>query len=73
MFQKFNGVAIEHIASCVPSRRIENSFFKSLLNEKETKMFEKTVGIHERRWADINVTASDLGYHAAIEILNKVA
>jgi 3-oxoacyl-[acyl-carrier-protein] synthase-3 len=71
MFQKFNGVAIEHISSCVPSRRIENSFFKSLLNEKETKMFEKTVGILERRWADKNVTASDLGYHAAIEILNK--
>lgn len=41
MFQKFNGVAIEHISSCVPLRRIENSFFKSLLNEKETKMFEK--------------------------------
>ena len=71
MFQKFNGVTIEHISSCVPSRRIENSFFKSLLNEKETKMFEKTVGIYERRWADKNVTASDLGYHAAIEILNK--
>jgi 3-oxoacyl-[acyl-carrier-protein] synthase-3 len=71
MFQKFNGVTIEHISSCVPSRRVENSFFKYLLNEKETKMFEKTVGIHERRWADQNVTASDLGYSAALDIFNN--
>jgi 3-oxoacyl-[acyl-carrier-protein] synthase-3 len=71
MFQKFTGVAIEYISSCVPSRRIENSFFNSLLKEKELKMFEKTVGILERRWAHANVTASDLGYQAAIEILNK--
>lgn len=71
MFQKFNGVAIEHISSCVPSRIIKNTYFNSLLNDKELKMFEKTVGILERRWADTNITASDLGYHAAIEILNK--
>lgn len=71
MFQKFSGVAIEHISSCVPSRIIKNTFFNSLLTEKELKMFEKTVGILERRWSEINVTASDLGYHAAIEIFNN--
>ena len=71
MFQKFNGIAIQHVSSCVPARKIDNSFFQSLLNEKELKMFEKTVGILQRRWADENVTASDLGYHAAIDILNK--
>ena len=71
MFQKFNGVTIEHISSCVPSRKIRNTFFESLLNEKELKMFEKTVGILERRWVDNNVTASDLGYNAASTILGK--
>jgi 3-oxoacyl-[acyl-carrier-protein] synthase-3 len=71
MFQKFNSVTIEHISSCVPSRTIKNTFFDSLLNEKELKMFEKTVGILERRWVDNNVTASDLGYNAASAILNK--
>lgn len=71
MFQQFNGVTIEHISSCVPSRRINNLSFNSLLNDKELKMFEKTVGILERRWVENNVTASDLGYSAAIDILNK--
>jgi 3-oxoacyl-[acyl-carrier-protein] synthase-3 len=71
MFQKFNGVTIEHISSCVPSRRIRNSSFSNLLNDKELKMFEKTVGILERRWVENKVTASDLGYNAALEILNK--
>jgi 3-oxoacyl-[acyl-carrier-protein] synthase-3 len=71
MFQKFNGVTIEHISSCVPSRTIKNTFFQSLLNEKELKMFEKTVGILERRWVDNNITASDLGYNAASAILDK--
>lgn len=71
MFQKFNGVTIEHISSCVPLRTIKNTFFNSLLNDKELKMFEKTVGILERRWVDKNVTASDLGYNVANDILNK--
>ena len=71
MFQKFNGVIIEHISSCVPLRTIKNNFFHSLFNDKELKMFEKTVGIFERRWVDKNVTASDLGYNAASDILNK--
>lgn len=70
MFQKFNGIAIEFISSCVPSGEVDNSFFQSLLSEKEIKMFEKTVGIFKRRWASEEVTASDLGYQAAIEILN---
>ena len=71
MFQKFNGVVIEHISSCVPLRTIKNNYFHSLLNDKELKMFEKTVGILERRWVDESVTASDLGYNAASDILNK--
>lgn len=71
MFQKFNGITIDHISSCVPNKEIDNSYFQSLLNEKELKMFEKTVGILNRRWADEQVTASDLGYQAALEILNQ--
>lgn len=71
MFQEFQGVEIEAISACVPKRKILNSSFGELLTPKEYRVFEKTVGILERRWADENVTASDLGYSAAIDLINK--
>ena len=70
MFQKFNGLTIEYLSSCIPEREIDNTFFQSLLSEKEMKMFEKTVGILKRRWVSEDITASDLGYQAAKEILD---
>jgi len=72
MFQEFNDVSIDCISSSVPAHTVENSFFSALLTEKEIKVFEKTVGIKERRWADKDVTASDLGFMAAEEILKQV-
>lgn len=72
MFQEFNNVSIEYISSSVPSKAVGNSFFSTLLTEKEIKVFEKTVGIKERRWADKGVTASDLGFAAAEELLKQV-
>lgn len=72
MFQEFNNVSIDCISSCVPAHAVENSFFSALLTEKEIRVFEKTVGIKERRWADENVTASDLGFTAATEVLGSV-
>lgn len=71
MFQEFHGVEIKAIAACVPKRKILNDSFGELLSPKELKFFEKTVGILERRWADNNVTASDLGYTAASELFEK--
>ena len=65
MNQEFKGVEIKAISSCVPKNVIKNDFFESLLNSKEIRAFEKTVGIIERRWALNNVTASDLGLVAA--------
>lgn len=71
MFQEFKGVEIKSISTCVPSRKIPNSFFGELLSTKEVRVFEKTVGILERRWAEESVTASDLGYAAAVDLLEK--
>lgn len=68
MYQVFNGIAIEGLASCVPKNIVKNEFFSELLSEKEIRMFEKTVGITERRWANENITASDLGFKAASEL-----
>lgn len=72
MFQEFNNVSIDYISSSVPIHTVGNSFFSTLLTEKEIRVFEKTVGIKERRWAHKDVTASDLGFAAAEEILKLV-
>jgi 3-oxoacyl-[acyl-carrier-protein] synthase-3 len=73
MFQEFEGVEIKAIAACVPKRKVANDAFSELLSPKEIRVFEKTVGIKERRWAEDTVTASDLGYAAAIELFDKYA
>lgn len=66
----FEGVGIESLVSVVPEKKISNLFFSDLLTEKELKVFEKTVKIRERRWAEENVTAMDLGLRSA-QILMK--
>jgi 3-oxoacyl-[acyl-carrier-protein] synthase-3 len=72
MYSNFEGIEIIGLASSVPEPQVDNRFFEHLLNEKEMRMFEKTVGIKERRWASVNVTASDLGYHAANDLILKL-
>lgn len=69
MNQKFKGIGIEAISSCVPGNKIEGSYFENLLPPKELRKFEKTTGILERRYVDKKTTASDLGYIAAKKIL----
>lgn len=70
MYQEFDGVAITALAACVPQKRVGNAAFENLLNPKEIRVFEKTVGILERRWAADGVTASDLGYGAALNLFD---
>ena len=64
MYQSFDNIEIEAISSCVPKQIIKNDFFSDLLEGKDLRMFEKTVGIYERRWSDDDVTASDLAFKA---------
>lgn len=71
MYQEIKGVSIEAVSACVPSNRIENSYFNDLLDPKELRKFEKTTGIRERRYAENHVTASDLGFIAASKILKE--
>ncbi|WP_134339395.1 ketoacyl-ACP synthase III [Flavobacterium psychrophilum] len=71
MIQDFQGVEIKAISACVPKNKIGNDFFSDLLSPKEIRVFEKTVGIVQRRWANENVTASDLGFDAATNLFSK--
>lgn len=71
MNQEFSGIQIKAIASCVPKRLIANDSFGDILSPKELRVFEKTVGIKERRWANEGVTACDLGFKAASDLLES--
>lgn len=68
MFQ-YSNIVIEALAGAVPKTKIRNDHFSHLLNEKELRIFTKTTGIEERRYADSMTSASDLGYHAAKQII----
>lgn len=71
MDQIFDNVFIESVVSCVPREVVHNSNFSKILDPKELKLFEKTVGIFERRWADDSTTACDLGFAAASKLLKE--
>ncbi|RZJ66056.1 MAG: ketoacyl-ACP synthase III [Flavobacterium sp.] len=71
MFQDFKGVEITAIATCVPKKTVGNDSFGELLSAKELRLFEKTVGILERRWVEDGVTASDLSFAAAEALFAK--
>ena len=71
MNQVFENIAIKGLAACVPTNIICNEEFNSLLTFKEMNSFEKTVGILERRWANPEVTSSDLGFEASKVLLSN--
>jgi len=72
MYQEFEGVEIKAISACVPENSVGNQHFSEMLSEKEIRLFEKTVGIINRRWAGDGITASDLGFHAAEMLFEKL-
>ena len=71
MNQAFSGIEIIAISGCVPNNIIRNDKFENLLTPKEIKFFEKTVGILERRWADKDITASDLAFEACLNLFDN--
>lgn len=72
MNQVFEHIKIEAITACVPPNIVSNENFQDLLNSKEMKFFEKTVGILERRWSSSETTASDLGLKAAKGLIDSL-
>lgn len=71
MRQDFKGIEITAIATSVPKRTVTNETFGELLSPKELRLFEKTVGILERRWVNPGVTASDLAFAACEALFQK--
>lgn len=57
-------------AAYLPPNRVKNSHFESYLDTSDSWIYERT-GIKERRWADMDIKASDMGVFAATEALKK--
>lgn len=71
MIQSFSNIIIKAITASVPKKTVTREEFADTFTEKELNKFEKTTGIKERRFADQNVTASDLGFDAANRLLKE--
>lgn len=70
-FIKTNRIQIDGIATTIPQKTINNKGFE-LHSEKENEQFIKTTGIHFRRIVPNGVTAADLCYNAANQLIQKL-
>lgn len=65
-------VHIRGISSCVPSKVIKNETLTDVFQKEELEKIINSVGILERRIAEKEVTASDLCFKAAENLLNQL-
>ena len=66
---RFKGVSIKAISACVPGNVSKNSELGYLIPEEEIEKTINSIGIREKRYADADVTASDLCYKAAEKLI----
>lgn len=66
----YNGIGIAAVAACVPHRVMKNSDLAGFLNEAELKRTLGYIGIHEKRYVDEGVCASDLCCKAAQKLFD---
>lgn len=65
----FNGVGIKALCACVPRDVVYNKDLGYLIPEEEIEKVISNIGIIERRIAPDDVTASDLCYKAALQLM----
>ena len=70
-YSTFKNIGIKSISACVPKNIEETMQYPFLFSEKDKKKVVKATGIKERRVAEENITASDLGFNAASVILEE--
>lgn len=66
----FHGVGIKAVAACVPREIVSNKDLGYLIPEEEIEKTINNIGIVERRIADDDVTASDLCFKAAQQLMD---
>lgn len=66
---KYKGVGITALSACVPRNISDNSELGYLIPESEIQKTVNSIGIHQKRFVDEDVTASDLCVKAAEQLL----
>ncbi|MEW6772799.1 MAG: ketoacyl-ACP synthase III [Bacteroidota bacterium] len=66
-----NNISLLSISAAVPKNKVFTKDY-DYISEQERDMFIKTVGIEERRVAPPHLTAADLCYHSALQIINTL-
>lgn len=66
----FHGVGIKALSACVPANVVSNRDLGYLIPEEEIDKTINNIGIDQRRIADDDVTASDLCYRAARQLID---
>ena len=66
----FHGVGIKALSACVPANVLSNRDLGYLIPEEEIDKTINNIGIDQRRIADDDVTASDLCYRAARQLMD---
>lgn len=66
-----NNISLLSISAAVPKNKVFTKDY-DYISEQEREMFIKTVGIEERRVAPPHLTATDLCYHSALQIINTL-
>jgi 3-oxoacyl-[acyl-carrier-protein] synthase III len=65
----FEGVGITGISACVPKNIDKNLNYKHLFGSGDFEKSIETIGINEKRIADVSICASDLFYEAAERLI----
>lgn len=68
----FHGVGIKALSACVPPRIVYNKDLGYLIPEEEIEKTINNIGIEQRRIADDDVTASDLCFKAAQQLMSDI-
>ncbi|MDD2299266.1 MAG: ketoacyl-ACP synthase III [Fermentimonas sp.] len=67
-----DGLQINGISSCVPKAVVKNDRNQLDLPQEEIDKLVNSIGIKEKRVADLDVTAADLCYKAGDKLLNEL-
>ena len=67
----FHGVGIKALSACVPQETVYNKDLAYLIPEEEIEKTINNIGIEQRRIANPDVTASDLCYKAARQLMDE--
>ena len=68
---KYNNIGLRAIAATVPQKVIKTTSLTDYYSEEEIEKFIAATGVEERRFADVDVCASDLCYNAACQIFEE--